>query len=413
MNQIEENNLLIHYEQYYNAQNVEYLRRYGLLNTVKEASGAEIIDSGNKSYIDFIAGYGIFNIGHNHPRVTKELIRELSSNSGWNRPFLNEPHIHFIRALVELTDGELDKVFICSTGAEAVDSAIKFTRLITGKSHIISAAGAFHGYTIGALSLAGLPRQIKPFLPLLPGVTHVPYGDFHALRDAITEKTAAIILEPVQAEIGAVDSPHGYMYRVNELCLEKEILFIVDEVRTGVGRTGTFFAVQEEGFYPDMLLTGKSLGGGIVPIGALLTKSMHWKRFEYSFAMSASSFAGNRLTAVAGLKVLEIMKDENILQNAVMIGNKLIHELQIIVGKYPDLFSSLTGRGMLLGLHCRNKLITERIVKGCIDSGLLMAPAFCNPACILIEPPLVLSEEQADKGIGIINDVCSKYKQKY
>ena len=405
--QFTEHSLFENYKQHCNAQHIEYLRRYGLLKIIKEASCAEIIDSNNKSYIDFVAGYGIFNIGHNHPKVIRELIRELDSNSGWNRPFLNEPHINFMHALVDITGGKMDKVFICSTGAEAVDTALKFTRLITGKSHIISATGAFHGYTIGAISVSGIPRQVTPFAPLLTDITHVPYGDIDALKNEITDKTAAVILEPVQAEIGAIDPPNGYMKKVNELCNEKEVLFIVDEVRTGVGRTGTFFAVQEEGFYPDMLIAGKSLGGGIVPVGALLTTSKHWKRFEYSFAMSASSFAGNRLTSVAGMKVLEIMKDENILHNAVTIGNVLKEGFGVLVEKFPHLYSKLTGRGMLLGLHCRSKLITDKVVQGCVEKGLLIAPAFCNPACILIEPPLVLSEEQVDNGLEIINDVCS------
>jgi putrescine aminotransferase len=400
-------NIIEDYKRYYNTQHIEYLRRYGLLKTFKIARGAEILDSDDKRYIDFIAGYGIFNIGHNHPRIISELINELNSNSLWNRPFLNEPHIKFVRQLVNITDNEMDKVFICSTGAEAVDTAIKFTRLITGKNHIISAVGAFHGYTIGALSLSGIPRQIKPFMPLLSDITHVPYGDIDVLQNEITERTAAVILEPIQAEIGAIDPPHDFLKYVNELCRDKEILFIVDEVRTGVGRTGKFFSVQGDGFYPDILLAGKSLGGGIAPVGALLTKTKHWKRFEYSFAMSASSFAANRLTSIAGLKVLEIMKDENILQNAVKVGNKLKYELEIIVKLYPDLFSRLTGRGMLLGLHCKNKLITDKIVPRCIEKGLLIAPAFCNSSCILIEPPLVLSEVQAEKGMEILNDVCS------
>jgi putrescine aminotransferase len=402
-------NIIDKYKRYYNAQHVEYLRRYGLLKTVKEASGAEIIDNDDKRYIDFVAGYGIFNIGHNHPRVINELIDELKSNSLWNRPFLNEPHINFVRQLIAITDDEMDRVFICSTGAEAVDTAIKFTRLLTDKNHIISAVGAFHGYTIGALSLSGIPRQINPFSPLLSDITRVPYGDIDALRNEITEKTAAVILEPVQAEIGAIDPAHGYLKKVNELCIEKGVLFIVDEIRTGTGRTGKFYSVQEEEFYPDILLAGKSLGGGIVPVGAMMTKSKHWKRFEYSFAMSASSFAGNRLTAVVGLKVLEIIKDENILEKSVNIGNKLRNELQRVVEKYPDLFSNLTGRGMLLGLHCRNKLITDKIVLRCVEKGLLIAPAFCNSVCILIEPPLILADVQVDKGIQIINDVCLNY----
>jgi putrescine aminotransferase len=407
MNRITNNNIIEDYARHYSAQHIEYLRRYGMLKTVKEAIGAEIIDSDDKSYIDFVAGYGIFNIGHNHPRVITELVAALQSKAGWNRPFLIEPHAKFIHELVSVTNGQLDKIFICSTGAEAVDTAVKFTRLIAGKPHIISASGGFHGYTIGALSLSGIPRQITPFGPLLSDITHVPYGEIDALRNEITEKTGAVILEPVQAEIGAINPPTGYLKKVNELCSENGVMFIIDEVRTGVGRTGPFFSVQEEGFYPDILVAGKSLGAGIVPIGALLTKSKHWKRFEYSFAMSASSFAANRLTAVAGLKVLEIIKDENILQKSVIIGKKLKHELGIIGEKYPDLFSYLTGRGMLLGLHCRNKLITDKIVQRCIEEGLLIAPAFCNPSCILIEPPLVLSEAQVDKGIKIINNVCS------
>jgi putrescine aminotransferase len=182
--------------------------------------------------------------------------------------------------------------------SEAVESALKLSRLATRRIEIVAAKNSFHGFTLGALSISGVPSQSRPFQPLLPGVKHVPFVDSKALDSFVTENTAAVVLEPCQAEVGAENPPLGYLKKAREICDRYGALLIIDEVRTGMGRTGPLFAIENANIVPDILVLGKSLGGGIVPIGAVIARPHTWRRFGLSFSMSASSFAGNRLACV-------------------------------------------------------------------------------------------------------------------
>jgi putrescine aminotransferase len=227
-------------------------------------------------------------------------------------------------------------VFICSTGAEAVESAIKLARFVTRRPEIVVAEGAFHGFTMGALSASGIPVQSRPYRPLLPGIRHVPFGDADALAGAIGDDTVAALLEPIQAEIGAVVPPDGYLANAREICGRTGTLLMIDEVRTGIGRTGPLFAIEDENITPDVLILGKSLGWGIVPIGAIVARSQVWGRFGLSFAMSASSFAGNRLACVSALTTLEILTEEDVLDSGRLAATTLWKGLTEIATSYPS-----------------------------------------------------------------------------
>lgn len=406
-----EKELLEAYRAHINPNYAEFLERLGLAHTIQEAKGAVILDSQGRSYIDFVAGYGVFNLGHNPPGLIKALRKELDSSPLWNRPFLSAPLAHLAERLVDLTPDELSKVFICSTGAEAIDSAIKLARLSTRRSKIVAATGAFHGYTIGALSVSGIPGQRRPFEPLLPEIEHVPFGDVHALASSVTQETAAVLLEPIQAEVGGETPPEGYLESSRDICNEAGALLIIDEVRTGMGRTGPLFAIERERIAPDIMVIGKSLAGGIVPIGAILANSSLWGRFGLSFPMSASSFAGNRLACVAAIEVLEILDREKILEKGKENGSLLWAGLEDLSTLHPDLVQRITGRGMLIGLHFTNAKMASEVIRLSISDGLLVAAAFCNNRCLLIEPPLVLEPEQCERGLKILKNVCRKVEK--
>lgn len=399
--------ILAKYRQYLNPNYADFLQRLSLDATVIEARGALIRDHRGREFVDFIAGYGIFNLGHNPQRVIAALRKELDSQPLWNRPFLNALLADLASKLADLAPGDLSQVFICSTGAEAVESAIKLARLATRRSEIIGTEGAFHGFTLGALSVSGIPSQSRPFRPLLPGIRHVPFGDADALSEVISSDTAAVLLEPIQAEIGAISPPDGYLGAAREICDRSGALLIVDEVRTGMGRTGKLFAIDHERIVPDILILGKSLASGIVPIGALVARAELWGRFGLSFAMSASSFAGNRLACAAAVAALGILEEEGVVDRAQLAAVSLSEGLTDIVSRYDDLIDGLTGRGLLIGIHCHSGSIADEVVRRSIREGLLTATAFCNSRCILVEPPLIIGSVELDRGLNAFEKALS------
>jgi putrescine aminotransferase len=403
-----DNELLELYRAHINPNYADFLERLGLAHTVHEAKGGVIVDSQGKSYVDFVAGYGIFNLGHNPPSLVEALRKELSSFPLWNRPFLNAPLAELAADLVHLVPKDLDKVFVCSTGAEAIDSALKLARLSTRRQKVVAATGAFHGYSLGALSVCGIPGQRRPFEPLLPEIEHVPFGDVQALGGSVRQETAAVLLEPIQAEIGGEVPPEGYLKSARAICDDAGALLIVDEVRTGMGRTGPLFAIEREEIVPDILIIGKSLAGGIVPIGAILASSRLWGRFGLSFSMSASSFAGNRLACAAAIEALNIFEREGFLRKGEENSTLLWAGLEPLPSQYPNLIERISGRGLLIGLHFCNPRAASEVIGLCISEGLLVAAAFCNSRCLLIEPPLVLDREQVERGLSILEGACRR-----
>ena len=394
------------YRAHLSANYAALLERLDLATTVDEARGAIIHDSRGRSFIDFVSGYGVFNFGHNPPEVIRALRSELDASPLWNRPFVQAPLARLAERLSALTGHALDKVLLCSSGAEAVDSAIKVARMATRRTEIVAAQGAFHGFTLGALSVSGIPVHSRAYEPLLPDVAHVPFGDVAALAARVSRKTAAVILEPIQAEIGAEAPPAGYLAEARAICDAVDALLIVDEVRTGMGRTGSLFAIRDEGVMPDILLVGKSLAAGIVPIGAMLARGRLWPRVELSFSMSASSFAGNRLACVAALATLDLAERSDIISQSRESATMLRQRLDALQVRYLDVLHRVSGRGLLVGLHFASPAIALEVIRASIQRGLLLAAAFCNNRCLLLEPPLTIDREELGHALDILAAVC-------
>jgi putrescine aminotransferase len=394
------------YRAHISSNYADFLERMDLACTVEEARGTIIRDSRGRSFIDFIAGYGVFNFGHNPSDVVRALCAELEAAPLWNRPFLQAPTARLAERLAALTRGALDRVLLCSTGAEAVDSAIKLARLSTRRTEIVAARGAFHGFTLGALSLCGIPVHARPYEPLLPDVTHVAFGDAPALAAAVSARTAAVVLEPVQAEIGAETPPAGYLAEARSICDAAGALLVVDEVRTGMGRTGPLFAIEEDGVMPDILLVGKSLGSGIVPIGAMLAHRRIWGRVGLTFTMSASSFSGNRLACIAALATLDQVDRSDVLERARKSAAVLRAGLEQLHTAHATLLDRITGRGLLVGLHFRTPQMASDVARIAIQRGLLVATAFCNNRCILLEPPLTITEAEIGQALHVLSEAC-------
>jgi len=385
-----------------------FLSRLGLNNIAVRAEGATITDSKGKTYIDCIGGYGIFNLGHNHPMIVQALVRQLNEKQLFTKPLITEISTKLAVCLSDISPGDLKCSFVCNSGSEAIDSAIKLARLNKGKKQIIAAEKAFHGYTFGALSASGIP-SFKRFLgPMVPDFIHVPFGDIKALRDSVTSDTAAVLLEPVQHEAGVFLPSKDYFQEVRRICDDNDVILILDEIKTGFGKTGYMFACEYFGIVPDILVIGKSLGGGLIPIGALIAKEHLWKKYVLSFPMSASSFAGNVLACRAALTTIQILQGETLIEDAMEKGRILLDAFREYSKKYPDIIKAVDGFGLLIGIETVQPKKTLELSIEMIRQGVLAVRAFGNPSVLMIEPPLVISRDQIEKVIWSFETACQR-----
>jgi acetylornithine/N-succinyldiaminopimelate aminotransferase len=345
--------------------------------------GAVVTDIDGKSYIDLLGGIAVNVLGHRHPAVIEAVTTQMNTLGHTSNLYMTEPGVALAEALVGLL-GVDGRVFFCNSGTEANEVAFKITRL-TGRTKIVAAQGAFHGRTMGSLALTGQPAKQEPFAPLPGDVVHVPYGDVAALAETIDDATAAVFLEPIMGEGGVVVPPDGYLVAARELATTRNALLVLDEVQTGMGRTGTFFAHQHDGITPDIVTLAKGLGGGL-PIGAciavgqageLLTSGLH-----------GSTFGGNPICAAAALAVLRVLADDDLVSRADVLGKSLHHGIEAL--RHP-LVDHVRGRGLLRGIALtapRGKTV-EAAAR---DAGFLVNAA--APDLVRLAPPLVITEGQ-------------------
>jgi len=392
------------YARHVSPQYVEFLKRQNLALDIGRAERAAVYDQDGKQYIDCIAGYGNLNVGHNHPAIIDAVVEEIRSPRPFNWPFLSEAQTRLAEKLAQVAPGDLTCSLIVNSGSEAVESALKLVRLATGKHRVISARGGWHGFTLGALSVSE-PSLCRSFNPLLEGMAHVPFGDLAAMEQAMDHQTGTVIIEPIQAESGAVVPPAGYLRDVAALCKRKNIVLILDEIKTGMGKTGRLFACEHEGAVPDILLLGKALGGGVMPIGAVVARKGLWGKFGLSFPMSSSSASGNAPACAAGLATLEVIESERLCEQAALMGERALGVLGEFVGKFSPVVTGTSGRGLLIALHTDGLRSASRIVSDCAQNGVLLMTAFCDRTRVLFEPPLCITAEQLDFALDVLRRV--------
>ena len=347
--------------------------------------GAVVTDVDGRQYLDLLGGIAVNILGHRHPAVIEAVTRQLNTLGHVSNLYATEPGIALAEGLVDHL-GVPARVFFCNSGAEANEVAFKITRL-TGRTKLVAAQGAFHGRTMGALALTGQPAKQQPFEPLPGFVTHVPYGDVDALAAAVADDTAAVFLEPIMGEGGVVVPPDGYLTAAREITARHGALLAVDEVQTGVGRTGLFFAHQYEGITPDIITLAKGLGAGL-PIGACLAVGPALDLM--SPGMHGSTFGGNPISAAAGLAVLAVLRDEDLMANAERVGKRLQCGVEAL--RHP-LVDYVRGRGLLRGivLSAPHGKAVENAAR---DAGFLVNAA--APDVIRLAPPLILTAAQID-----------------
>ncbi|MUL63493.1 aspartate aminotransferase family protein [Mycobacterium sp. CBMA 234] len=347
--------------------------------------GAVVTDADGKSYIDFLAGIAVNVLGHRHPAVIEAVTKQLNTLGHTSNLYATEPGIALAEALVAQL-GAPARVFFCNSGAEANEAAFKISRL-TGRTKIVAAEGAFHGRTMGSLALTGQPGKQEPFLPLPGDVTHVPYGDAEALEAAVTDETAAVFLEPIMGEGGVVTPPAGYLVKARELTTKHGALLVLDEVQTGIGRTGAFYAHQHDGITPDVVTLAKGLGGGL-PIGACLAIGPAADLLQPG--MHGSTFGGNPVCTAAGLAVVKTLADDDLVHRADAAGKTLAHHIE---GLGHPLVDHVRGRGLLLGV-----VLTAPQAKA-VETAARAAGFLVNAAAadvVRLAPPLVITDDQLD-----------------
>ncbi|MER7451429.1 acetylornithine transaminase [Nocardia beijingensis] len=358
-------------------------------------AGAVVYDADGKRYLDFIGGIAVNSLGHAHPAILEAVTQQLGTLGHVSNLYASEPVIELAeRLLAHFGDGE-GRAFFCNSGTEAVEAAFKIARL-TGRPKIVACEEAFHGRTMGALALTGQPSKRTPFEPMPPGVVHVPYGDAAALEAAVDEDTAAVFLEPMMGESGVVVPPFDYLAKAREITARKGALLVLDEVQTGIGRTGKFYAHQAVGIVPDVITLAKGLGGGL-PIGAvlatgraadLLTPGMH-----------GTTFGGNPVCAAAALAVLRTIDETDLLSHVESVGKRLSDGIELL--EHP-LIDRVRGAGLLLGIVLTDD-VSAQVEARAREAGYLVNPA--KPDVIRLAPPLVLTETQADNFVADLPEI--------
>jgi len=351
-------------------------------------------DQGNR-YIDCVGGQGAANLGHGHPAVLAAIQQQAAELISCPELFHTPVRARYQAKLCQAAG--MARVFLCNSGAEANEGALKIARLKTGRTGIIAAMRGFHGRTMGALSTTWEKTYREPFLPLIPDVTHVPYNNLDRLREALNENTAAVLLEVIQGEGGVHLAEDGYLQAVQELCQAKGTLLILDEVQTGFGRTGYLFASQHHNIQPDLMTLAKSIAGGI-PMGAIL---MHERVGELTPATHGSTFGGNPLACAAGLAVLDTLQSTDLIRRTRELGHSVRTHLQ---AKLPEkAVREVRGRGLMIGIELRGKVAP--ILKRLQERGVLALPA--GPSVLRLLPPLVISDDDLWQAAAIIEEVLN------
>lgn len=357
---------------------------------LKEGKGAIVKDVNGKEYIDCIAGIAVNNVGHCHPRVVSAIKEQAEHLIHISNLYYNEPQAQLAEKIVELTP--IDRVFFCNSGTEAVEAALKLARKASGKKEFIAAEGSFHGRTLGALSITYKEKYRKPFEPLIPGARFVPYNDVDAIQDTISNETAAVILEPIQGENGIRIPSEGYLRAVRDVCDEKDVLLILDEVQTGFGRTGKWFAYEHYGVEPDIMTMAKALGGGF-PMGAMCAREDIAKNFQVGD--HGSTFGGDPLACAASLGAISAIEEEKLVERAGKLGTYFMQKLRNLRQEH---IKEIRGKGLMIGIEL--SIDGNAIVDMAREKGVLLN--CISDRIIRIVPPLVITEQQIDRVVEVL-----------
>ncbi|NHN57390.1 acetylornithine transaminase [Calidifontibacter sp. DB0510] len=353
---------------------------------IDHGDGAYVVDTAGRRYLDLVGGIAVNALGHNHPALVEAITKQAGQLVHVSNFFTTPAQIALAERLLRISGAPAgSKVFFCNSGTEAIEAAIKLSRR-TGRRGLVAAQGAFHGRTTGALALTAKAAYREPFEPLIPDVTHVPYADVAALRAAVGPETAAIVLEPVQGEAGVVEPADDYLRAAREIASAAGALLIIDEVQTGIGRTGDWFGFQRSGIVPDAITVAKGLGGG-VPIGALITFGEHTSGL-LTAGQHGTTFGGNPLACAAGLAVLDTIEADGLLEHVGAVGDAFA--ARVTEAGIPGV-RGVRGRGLLRAIVLEEEIAAQAVVTARGQGFLVNAVA---PDALRLAPPLVITDAE-------------------
>ncbi|MFI5209513.1 MAG: aminotransferase class III-fold pyridoxal phosphate-dependent enzyme [Gemmatimonadales bacterium] len=372
--------------------------------------GSVLRDLLDREYIDCLGGYGIFSAGINHPKIVKA-VRDQMERMALNSQELLEPwRAALAKTLAEVTPGDLQNCFFINNGTDAIEGAIKLSRLYTRRNTFCSTLGGFHGKSMGSLSLMGKASFREPFLGGLQDVRFVPYGDAAAFEqecaraDAVGTPFAGFVVEPVQGEAGGVVPPEDYLPRVREICTRFGVLLIADEIQTGMGRTGKLWGIDHSNVVPDIMCMGKAIGGGVMPLSAFIAPAKIWEVMIPNPIIHSTTFGGNPIACAAGLAAIAVTLEEDLPGQAAAKGEYLLKELAGLQGRYPQILADSHGRGLLLGMEFPTDPIGWKCASGLFKRGVLVAGTYSRARTIRIEPALGIPMELLKEMLNRLED---------
>jgi acetylornithine/LysW-gamma-L-lysine aminotransferase len=359
--------------------------------------GALVWDINGREYVDCSTSYGVALLGHCHPRVVAAIQAQTERLITCHGCYYNDKRAEFVEKLVHIMPKGLDKVFLSNSGSESIECAIKLARKYTGKPEIIALMGGFHGKTMGALSATWDKKYREPFMPLVPEIKHVAPDNADKIREAISEKTAAVLMEPIRGEGGVRVPPDGYLQEVRQICDEKNVLLILDEVQTSFGRTGKLFGCQNWGVTPDVMCLAKPFAGGL-PIGITVAKENVMSALKVG--EHSTTFSGSPLVCAAGCAAIDALVEENLTERAVEMGKYFKAELERLQAKHR-IVKEVRGLGLMLGMELRYDVLN--VILKAAEKGVLVLDA--GRTVVRLLPPLVIQKEQIDRAVTVLDEV--------
>ncbi|MDR2089339.1 MAG: putrescine aminotransferase [Clostridiales Family XIII bacterium] len=372
-------------------------------------------------FIDCLGGFGIFTCGHRNPEILKTVQAQLNKYALHSQELVDPLRGYLANILAMITPGDLQYCFFTNGGAEAVEMALKLARLATGGRWFISSIGAFHGKSMGAISMGGKGGYREDYIPMVQQVQHVEYGNADALEAAVKnlqtvgEKVAAVILEPIQGEAGVVIPPAGYFKKVREICDKYGVALILDEIQTGMGRTGTMWRCEHEGIVPDIMTYGKAFGGGIMPITGIIARPKMWvdKLINNPWILGSPTFGGNPLACSAAIATIKFMLENDVPGMCKKKGDYIMGKLEELKKKYPTVLTAYRGAGLLICMEFPEAEIGYSVTKGLFARHVMTAGTLVNAKTVRIEPPAVLSDESINAVISRLDEALADTKKEF
>jgi predicted acetylornithine/succinylornithine family transaminase len=375
---------------------------FGKQLILHQSQGTRVWDANGKEYLDFISGIAVNNVGHTNPEVVEAIIDQAKQMLHVNvfGKSLVPVQVDLAKELAKVTPDGLDKIFFTNSGTEAIEGAIKLARRATGKHKIVAFEGAFHGRTCGSLSISYREVYRKPFEPLLPGVTFVPFNDLKAAEQAITPEVGMVIIEPIQGEGGVHVPSDDFLPGLRALCDQNGAMLVLDEIQTGFGRTGKFFACEHWSVVPDILVVAKALGGGM-PLGGFISRPEVMNILTDPPLSHMTTFGGHPVSCAAGLASLNIINRDKLVERSAIVGNEIQNRLKEFQKKYPVIVD-VRGKGLMIGLEFATPELTKKIVGRAQDLGLILSWSIYAGGTVRVAPPLNVLPEEVEQALNIL-----------